>query len=1066
MFENQTFQIILSYFFSSGYPATRTSTMAGFLMSKNITQQVKESDHFHPFVVTSFLNETAAGNRTVSASHETARVACQVGSAFFTVTGGLESLIAVFVLCSTPGFHGPTDILALNLMASGLVWCLFYQPVLTVFFTLGWVFGGPFCRTFPYLLYSHLGAGLLSMMAICVQHYCQLLRPAWNTRFFLHRTPLFIIILLTWSAVGMVLLMPLFRMWGDYGYDRHVFMCSIVLNSQPGFHRFALTVAGGIPCIIIVACLSHIGLHVYFRDRGLKTSLSPEAPEERAKIIAIVFFCWVLCYMPMCLINAILDSTSESPMAVAIAIIPLFSIATINPIIYFIMVPRYRQGLLRLCCRCTKKCVKNTSREHLADSEDSEASSSIVTANGVINGNNNETETLVPSITVNTQPITLTRKMSDTLLDRKMSDAQMDRKMSDAQKDRRMSDAQRNRRMSETFRKLSDAQKERRMSDAQKERRMSDAQKERRTSDAQRERRMSDAQKERKMSDAQKQRNMSDAQKEPKVSDPHKEKKAASAHKPKILEAVIYVTSSEPPAQETTLKTTPSKSAKKETKPDNNQISPQADTKLASAKPANDKPAPQVAGKPASEARKASLGESKPGPEAKKPAPEARKPSLDASKPGSEAKKFASEARKPSLEGEANKPSSEVKKPISEARKSSLEASKPESEVKKPASEARKSGLEARRPSLEANKPGSEARKPASDGRKPSLDTGKPISGTRKASLHERRPGSEARKLSLERTPSQVAAMPVLEQPIWQRQEMPGLDMFDSDRVPTQATAKPARDRTSSQETTKHLSDKAPSSKTPQDAVKPLSEMPASNLTSQATIKLISDKPTSSTASSAGPKSMSTIITPAEVNLVSEKPPSSKTSKGTGRPSKDKPRSLSGTGLVAASPAAMKPAPDKPVVSGPPPGMPAVPPTSGTTSSTHPGVPPTSATISGTQPGRAPTSATITGTKPAPPPLPAGEPDPVWVVPGSPAMHKAMAHLAHRIRTTPPPSPTSTLNPIRPKPRVAAADTVSLDSMDSFQGKPPPTLRQTPLTPETKRDLPLPAMVVQTPDTL
>lgn len=145
-----------------------------------------------------------------------------------------------------------------NLCVADLLFCCLTMPMSALtFLERDWNYGTTLCRLFPLVRYSNGAVSLFSVIAITVNRYVLIVHPKIYGAMYSARS-VAVMIVLMWACSLVLLMFPLFEVWGRFGYDPKVGTCSILqLNGQsPKMSLYII--AFGLPSLVFVVCYSRL----------------------------------------------------------------------------------------------------------------------------------------------------------------------------------------------------------------------------------------------------------------------------------------------------------------------------------------------------------------------------------------------------------------------------------------------------------------------------------------------------------------------------------------------------------------------------------------------------------------------------------------------------------------------------------------------------------------------------------------------------------------------------------------------------------------------------------------
>lgn len=284
-----------------------------------------------------------------------AAIFAAVCACIFTVVGGLGNLITIGALLKCPKMRGhATTAFVLSLCISDLLFCTFSLPLTAIrYFRKAWTLGDTLCKIFPVIFYGNVAVSLLSMVGITLNRYILI---AWHGLYSKIYKPLYIIfqIICFWLIAFFMMLPPLIGIWGEMGLDEQTFSCTILSKDGKSMKKFLFLIGFLVPCLVIIISYSCIYITVKRQKtkleahRCLKTKESAliarrHREDNRLTIMMLtIFICFILCFLPLMLVNVIDEHNTLSPWLHTFASIMAWASSVINPFIYAASNRNYR----------------------------------------------------------------------------------------------------------------------------------------------------------------------------------------------------------------------------------------------------------------------------------------------------------------------------------------------------------------------------------------------------------------------------------------------------------------------------------------------------------------------------------------------------------------------------------------------------------------------------------------------------------------------------------------------------------------------------------------------------
>ncbi|RWS24273.1 protein trapped in endoderm-1-like protein [Leptotrombidium deliense] len=284
------------------------------------------------------------------------------------VFGALGNL---FVIISFSNFSPKllkqaTTLFVINLSVSDLIFCVFNIPLTAIpFYKRKWPFGAQLCQIFPIFFYGNIAVSLLTITFITFNRFVSIVINKHYKQIYSKNT-IRLMIAFCWILPFSLLSLPLFKIWGQYGYERLTFTCTLLEFENKSPKTIFFLASFIIPCIAILFCYTFIWIKVR------RKCISSKREMRVTKLIFVIFTVFILCFTPSILVEMFLNKNRYPYIYVASLILVCLS-ACVNPIIYFILNEHYRTALKRL--------LLGHSRGSIMSRNDSSTSSPTVKSN-------------------------------------------------------------------------------------------------------------------------------------------------------------------------------------------------------------------------------------------------------------------------------------------------------------------------------------------------------------------------------------------------------------------------------------------------------------------------------------------------------------------------------------------------------------------------------------------------------------------------------------------------------------------------------------------------------------
>lgn len=174
-------------------------------------------------------------------------------------------------------------------------------------------------------------------------------------------------LLMIWTVSFSLMIPPFLGIWGTLGLDPATFSCTILKKEGKSPKKLLFIVGFLVPCVVIIVsylCIywkvrksrktleAHAGQHV--RTNGFKR----REDSRMTKLMLTIFLCFLLCFLPLMLVNTI-DDKMKFPILHVVASILAWASAVVNPFIYAGTNKLYREAYRQLLCPVTSKMTSS-----------------------------------------------------------------------------------------------------------------------------------------------------------------------------------------------------------------------------------------------------------------------------------------------------------------------------------------------------------------------------------------------------------------------------------------------------------------------------------------------------------------------------------------------------------------------------------------------------------------------------------------------------------------------------------------------------------------------------------
>lgn len=279
-----------------------------------------------------------------------------VSTVTIMLVGLVGNFLTVVALLRCPRVRNVAAAFIISLCIADFLFCAVVLPFAASRFIMGtWVHGDILCKIVPLVRYGNVGVSLLCIAMITINRYIMIAHYGMYTKIY---KPVWItcMIIFCW-ALSFGMQIPTFLgYWGKYSYDHSLRTCSIMKDDWGRSSKDTLfVIAFIIPCLIIICCYARIFWVVHSSESRMRRHAANNTGKEKresktkrnewkiTKMVLAIFMSFLICYLPITIIK-VYDKTVDFPVMHVIAYLLLYMSACINPIIYVIMNPQYRQA--------------------------------------------------------------------------------------------------------------------------------------------------------------------------------------------------------------------------------------------------------------------------------------------------------------------------------------------------------------------------------------------------------------------------------------------------------------------------------------------------------------------------------------------------------------------------------------------------------------------------------------------------------------------------------------------------------------------------------------------------
>ncbi|KAJ3640020.1 hypothetical protein Zmor_003342 [Zophobas morio] len=288
-----------------------------------------------------------------------ATIFASICAILFCIVGVVGNFVTVLALIRCPKLRThATTAFVLSLCLSDLLFCSVNLPLTASrYIHEAWTLGDALCVLFPVLFYGNVAVSLLNMVAITLNRYVLISYHQYYNQLY-SKTSIWLQLLCTWGFAFLIMLPSLLGVWGQLGLNPSTFSCTILEKDGKSPKKILFLIAFVLPCVVIITSYSCIFWRVQRSRNKLKAHQLATKKEKRSsrrerddsrltKLMLIIFICFVLCFLPLMLVN-VFDDEVEYPVLHVLASILAWASSVINPFIYAASNRQYRSAYSKL----------------------------------------------------------------------------------------------------------------------------------------------------------------------------------------------------------------------------------------------------------------------------------------------------------------------------------------------------------------------------------------------------------------------------------------------------------------------------------------------------------------------------------------------------------------------------------------------------------------------------------------------------------------------------------------------------------------------------------------------
>lgn len=294
-------------------------------------------------------------------------------ASIFCIVGVVGNFVTILALIKCPKLRGhATTAFILSLCVSDLIFCTLNLPLTAARFVYeAWIFGDILCKLFPVFFYGNVAVSVLNMVAITLNRYVLISYHQYYSRFY-SKSSIWIQLISIWSVAFLLMLPPLVGVWGKLGLHPPTFSCTILDKDGKSPKKFVFLLGFFLPCIVIIIAYSCI----YYSVRKSRKKISAHQPitgrrntrrdkddSRLTKLMAIIFGCFLLCFLPLMLVNVFDGNDIKYPILHVMSSIFAWASSVVNPFIYAASNKQYRSAYTKLFKKVKSSAVFSDSKQ-------------------------------------------------------------------------------------------------------------------------------------------------------------------------------------------------------------------------------------------------------------------------------------------------------------------------------------------------------------------------------------------------------------------------------------------------------------------------------------------------------------------------------------------------------------------------------------------------------------------------------------------------------------------------------------------------------------------------------
>ncbi|XP_067130054.1 protein trapped in endoderm-1-like [Centruroides vittatus] len=311
----------------------------------------------------------------------------------FTIFGILGNSLTILALLKSPLLKNATSAFIINLCVVDGLYCSFNFPLAAfTFIHKTWPFGDLLCALFPLMGYANIAVSTSTVIAIAVNRYVIIVHPRSYKKIYT-KTTIIVTIFCLWLWSFLSLVPTSLEVWGKFGFNPDISMCTILETNGKSPKRFFYFLAFVVPIFVFIYCYTRIFLTVrksgklsrskrdseqetevkylwkklfcFHTEKNSNNSMKNNKGKKKLtkdlrllRMILIIFIIFLISYTPIVIVK-LFKKEKDLPVLTMLGIVGIYSTAIVNPIVYVVMSKSYRKAYLNLFVR-SKKSTKES----------------------------------------------------------------------------------------------------------------------------------------------------------------------------------------------------------------------------------------------------------------------------------------------------------------------------------------------------------------------------------------------------------------------------------------------------------------------------------------------------------------------------------------------------------------------------------------------------------------------------------------------------------------------------------------------------------------------------------